>query len=221
MNDNGIRNEKKVLKIGLPSLHSRLHAKVMEILNLPCYKNSQRLVFYSGSAVIFFLRPWDLPKMVELGYIDLAFCGIDTVIELGVNVSIYHRFKEFQSSIGFCKRIGVKLIEENPILVATEYPRIAKEYLNCKYKNYEIIQVKGATEAYPHLEGISAIVDIVESGQTLRANHLHLVEEIEYTYPCLIHNPKFDIVEKDLNVVNLSSLIGNALKLDLIEIEDV
>ncbi len=210
MNDNN-KIENKILKIGLPSLHSRLHPKVMKILDLPCCEDSQRLVFCSELAVIFFLRPWDLPKMVELGYIDVAFCGMDTIFELEVNVSVYHQFKELQSPICFCKRNGVTLTTENSILIATEYPKIARDYLSRKYANYKLLHVHGAAEAYPHLEGISAIVDIVESGGTLRENNLHLVDEIFYTYPCLIHNMGFDLIEADLSVIKIMNLVAKSL----------
>lgn len=210
----------KNIKIGLPSLHSRLHPKVMGILGLPCCTNSHRLVYYWDTAAVFFLRPWDLPKMVELGYLDVAFCGFDTIQELGVHVSMYQKFMGFKSLVGFCKRIDLESAKDKCLVVATEYPGMAREYLKQKYKDFKIIHIRGASEAYPHLDGISAIVDIIESGKTLKGNHLYLVEKIGYTCPCLIHHKTFDTTGNDLSVGHLAHLIGNAIKSDLMEIQN-
>ncbi len=213
--ESNTEKDKRRIKIGIPSSRSRLHPKVMGILGLPCYTDSHRLVFYSESATVFFLRPWDLPRMVEFGHIDVAFCGLDTVIELGVHVTVHQRFENLQSPIALCKRIGIELVNEEQLFVATEYPEITRKYLRNHYDNFEIIYVKGATEAYPHLDGISAIVDIVETRGTLTGNHLHLVDTITYTYPCLIQGKNNTLSEEKLSIERLAHLIQNALKLNL------
>ncbi len=208
------KTDKGRLKIGLPSSHSRLHPKVMRIVGLPCCTNSHRLVFYSESAIVFFLRPWDLPKMVELGYIDVAFCGLDTVRELDARVVIHQQFKNLQSPIAFCKRIDTELTYGGRLFVATEYPQVTRAYLETRYDNFEIIPVKGATEAYPHLDNISAIVDIVETGNTISRNHLHVVDQITYTCPCLIYRMNSTISKEELKIEKLARLIQKALELD-------
>jgi len=202
------------LKIGLPSIHSRLHPKVMDVLGLPSRVDSKRLVFYSPSLVLFFLRPWDLPSMVETGYLDVAFCGIDTVREREVEVTVIERFQHKKSRIAFCKRTDMDLKRQERITVATEYPNITRKYLEGKYTDVSVLHIKGAAEAYPHIGEISAIVDVVETGDTLKGNNLELVDEIMDTFPCLIAGKSCAQSGEILNTAYLLHQVKEALAID-------
>ena len=196
------------LRIGVPSVRSRLHEKVMNTLNLPLYDNPQRLVFYTDDAVVFLLRGWDLASMVQASKLDIAFCGIDTIEELSSNVVISKHFEDMKSPIGLCKRKDVDLEGRNHVVVATEYPNLTKRSLRDRFASLEIIPVHGATEALAHLDNIDAIVDIIETGQTLESNNLHLLEVLSYTYPCIIHNVDGETHLPDFQ--DLATYIANA-----------
>lgn len=197
------------LRIGIPSIRSRLHEKVMNILNLPSYDNPQRLVFYTDEAIVLFLRGWDLASMVQAFKLDIAFCGIDTIEELGSNVLISEHFVEMKSPIALCKRKDVDLDGRKHLVVATEYPNLTRRSLTDRFEILEVIPVHGATEALAHLDNVDAIVDIVETGQTLESNNLHLVEVLSYTYPCIIRNVADKTPVPDLQ--DLTTYIANAL----------
>jgi ATP phosphoribosyltransferase len=96
----------------------------MNILNLPPYDNPQRLVFYTDEAVVFFLRGWDLASLVQTSRLDVAFCGIDTIEELGSNVLISEHFVEMKSPIALCKKKDVDLEGRDHLAVSTEYPNM-------------------------------------------------------------------------------------------------
>ena len=197
------------IRIALPSLHSRLHIKAQKLLKLPLHLDSQQLVYHSSEAIIYFLRPWDIPMLVESGLIDVAFCGYDTIIELNVDILVKERFQEMQAPIALCKPSDLNL--NNGISIATEYYNITNNFLSNKFKRYKIIKVRGASEAYPYLDGISAIVDIVETGNTIKKNKLELFEIITYTYPCLIQTKKRSTLI-EINIENLSKIIRKAIK---------
>jgi ATP phosphoribosyltransferase len=197
------------LRIGIPSIRSRLHEKVMNLLNLPSYDNPQRLVFYTDEAVVFFLRGWDLASITQASLLDIAFCGIDTIEELGSDVLISKHFVEMKSPIALCKKKDVDLEGRNHLVVATEYPNLTRRALSDRFESLEIIPVHGATEALAHLDNVDAVVDIVETGQTLESNNLHLVEVLSFTYPCLITNVDHETPLPDFQ--DLTTYIANAL----------
>jgi ATP phosphoribosyltransferase len=205
-----IISQRSKLRVALPSVRSRLHPKIMHCLSLPPSTDSHHLVFSSSKVEVFFLRPWDIPSLVAEGRLDAAFCGSDVIFELQADVEICQEFEEFRAPLVLCKRKEVDLDEICPLTVATEYARITKEYLLRKVKEFRILQVQGACEAYPHLAGVSAIVDIVETGATLRANSLEIVDSVGSTLPCLIQckNPE---PSRRLGVAEWRDLIVDAL----------
>jgi ATP phosphoribosyltransferase len=145
-------------------------------------------MFSSDQVEVFFLRPWDLPLLVEGGRLDAAFCGTDVVSELQLEVNICHEFDQYRAPLAFCTKVGENLDHLSQLVVATEYPRITEGFLRKRGRRYTILRVQGACEAYPHLQGVSAIVDIVETGETLRANGLEVLEIADFTSPCLVQN---------------------------------
>jgi ATP phosphoribosyltransferase len=181
----------------------------MKICNLQPYDNPQRLVFYSKEAILFLLRGWDLASMVQNSRLDVALCGADTILELGLNVGISERFEDMKSPIGLCKRKDL-VLKKNHLTVATEYPNLTRRSLNGRFDRLEVIHVHGATEALPHLNNVDAIVDIVETGQTLESNNLELIEILTYTYPCIVQNVRGNCQISRLRLQDLTTHIANA-----------
>ena len=179
----------------------RLAQKTLELLEelgITCQemkdKNSRKLIFVNEELKLkFFLAKGpDVPTYVEYGAADIGVVGKDTIMEEGRKV---HEVLDLQ--FGKCRMCvcGPKSAEEllkhrELIRVATKYPNIAKDYFyNKKHQTVEIIKLNGSIELAP-LVGLSeVIVDIVESGSTLRENNLDVLEEVCPLSARMIVNP--------------------------------
>lgn len=123
----------------------------------------------------------DVPTYVEYGAADLGIVGKDTIMESGKNI-----YEVMDLGFGKCKmaiagpsKMKEKMTGRNMIRVASKYPHIAKDYFhNVKGQTVDIIKLNGSVELGP-LVGLSeVIVDIVESGKTLKENGLEVLEDI-------------------------------------------
>ena len=179
----------------------RLAKKTMELLGqlgITCEeiqdKNSRKLIFVNEELKLkFFLAKGpDVPTYVEYGAADIGVVGKDTILEEGRKV---HEVCDL--GFGKCRMCvcGPKSAEEllkhhELIRVATKYPKIAKDYFyNKKHQTVEIIKLNGSIELAP-LVGLSeVIVDIVETGSTLRENGLDVLEEVCPLSARMIVNP--------------------------------
>lgn len=129
-----------------------------------------------GSVRFLLLKPDDVPTYVEYGVADLGVSGRDVLLERR-----YDLYQPLDLGIGRCRmcvagRLGAT-VGARP-RVATKFARIATEHFARKGVQAEVIYVGGSVELAP-LVGLSdVIVDIVESGATLRDNDLHVLEEI-------------------------------------------
>lgn len=146
-------------------------------------KNSRKLIFANEDlGVRFFLaKANDVPTYVEYGAADIGISGKDTIMEEGRKL-----YEVMDLGFGKCRMCvcgpesaGEFLKHHELIRVATKYPNIAKDYFyNKKHQTVEIIKLNGSIELAP-LVGLSeVIVDIVETGSTLRENGLTVLEEI-------------------------------------------
>lgn len=146
-------------------------------------KNSRKLIFANEDlGVRFFLaKANDVPTYVEYGAADIGISGKDTIMEEGRK--LYEvmdlRFGKCRMCVCGPESAGELLKHHELIRVATKYPNIAKDYFyNKKHQTVEIIKLNGSIELAP-LVGLSeVIVDIVETGSTLRENGLTVLEEI-------------------------------------------
>lgn len=146
-------------------------------------KNSRKLIFTNEELKLrFFLSKGpDVPTYVEYGAADIGVVGKDTILEEGRKV---HEVLDL--GYGKCKMCVCGYKDAAPLLqhhelirVATKYPNIAKDYFyNKKHQTVEIIKLNGSIELAPIVGLSEVIVDIVETGSTLRANGLTVLEEI-------------------------------------------
>lgn len=144
---------------------------------------TRKLVFSNEEhKVKFFLaKASDVPTYVEYGVADIGVVGKDTILE--ENRKLY---EVLDLGFGVCKmcvcgpkEAKEKLKHNELIRVATKYPRIAKDYFyNKKQQTVEIIKLHGSVELGPVVGLSEVIVDIVETGSTLRENGLEVLEEI-------------------------------------------
>ena len=134
----------------------------------------------------------DVPTYVEYGAADIGVVGKDTILEEGRKV---HEVLDL--GYGKCKMCVCGYKDAAPLLqhhelirVATKYPNIAKDYFyNKKHQTVEIIKLNGSIELAPIVGLSEVIVDIVETGSTLRENGLEVLEEVCPLSARMIVNP--------------------------------
>lgn len=168
----------------------RLAQRTMELfrqIGITCEemedKSSRKLIFVNEEMGLkFFLAKGpDVPTYVEYGAADIGIVGKDTILEEGRKL-----YEVLDLGYGKCRMCvcgpasAAELLQHNRLIrVATKYPNIAKDYFyNKKHQTVEIIKLNGSIELAP-LVGLSeVIVDIVETGTTLRENGLDVLEEV-------------------------------------------
>lgn len=168
----------------------RLAERTMELfekLGIPCTemkdKSSRKLIFVNEDLKIrFFLAKGpDVPTYVEYGAADIGIVGRDVILEEGRKL-----YEVLDLGYGKCKMCvcgptsASELLQTNKrIRVATKYPNIARDYFyNRRHQTVEIIKLNGSIELAPIVGLSEVIVDIVETGSTLRENGLEILEEI-------------------------------------------
>ncbi|MFA9375674.1 MAG: ATP phosphoribosyltransferase [Lachnotalea sp.] len=145
--------------------------------------DSRKLIFVNEELKLkFFLaKAPDVPTYVEYGAADIGIVGRDTILEEGRRL-----FEVLDLGFGKCKmcvagpKSAIELLQHHELIrVATKYPGIAKDYFyNKKHQTVEIIKLNGSIELAPIVGLSEVIVDIVETGSTLRENGLDVLEEI-------------------------------------------
>lgn len=146
-------------------------------------KQSRKLIFTNEELGIrFFLaKANDVPTYVEYGAADIGIVGKDTILEEGRRL-----YEVLDLGIGKCRMCvcgpesARELLQHHELIrVATKYPAIAKDYFyNKKHQTVEIIKLNGSIELAPIVGLAEVIVDIVETGSTLRENGLTVLEEV-------------------------------------------
>ena len=154
---------------------------------------SRKLLISSSDASIEFLivKPGDVPVYVESGAADLGITGTDVLRESGADV-----LEPLELQFGFCRLVvAVPVGASYPILpgggtarVATKYPRLAQAFFASAGRPVDIIEVGGSVEVAPLLNLSHWIVDLVDTGNTLRANGLVMQETIMHCGAVLVAN---------------------------------
>lgn len=157
-------------------------------------KDTRKLIFVNEELKLrFFLAKGpDVPTYVEYGAADIGVVGKDTILEENRNV-----YEVLDLGFGKCRMCvcgpesARELLKHHErIRVASKYPRIAKEYFyDKKHQTVDIIKLNGSVELGPLVELSDVIVDIVETGSTLRENGLEVLEEICPLSARMIVNP--------------------------------
>ena len=168
----------------------RLAQKAMDLfgrLGISCEemkdKASRKLIFANEElGMRFFLaKASDVPTYVEYGAADLGIVGKDTILEEGRKLYEVLDLRTGRCRMCVCgpESARERLKHHELIRVATKYPHIAKDYFyNRKYQTVEIIKLNGSVELAPIVGLSDVIVDIVETGSTLRENGLVVLEEV-------------------------------------------
>ena len=146
-------------------------------------KDTRKLIFVNEDLKLrFFLAKGpDVPTYVEYGAADIGVTGKDIILEEGRKL-----YEVMDLGFGKCRMCVCgpesareKLQHHELIRVASKYPNIAKDYFNnIKHQTVEIIKLNGSVELAPIVGLAEVIVDIVETGATLRENGLEVLEEV-------------------------------------------
>lgn len=173
-----------MLNIALPK--GRLGEKVYAMFAAAGFEcpavleNSRKLVFDNEAAGVryFWVKPSDVAIYVERGAADVGVVGKDILLEYRPDV-----YELLDLNVGRCRMAvaAPESFQDNPdrtLRVATKFSRIARDYYSSVGRDIDIIHLNGSIEIAPILGLSDVIVDIVETGATLRENHLAVVEEI-------------------------------------------
>ncbi len=146
-------------------------------------EDSRRLIFRNEEQKLnFFLSKGpDVPTYVEYGAADIGVVGSDIIMEENRRA-----YEVLDLGFGKCRmcvcgpeKARVLLQHHEMIRVATKYPNIARDYFyNRKHQTVDIIKLNGSVELGPIVQLSDVIVDIVETGSTLRENGLDVLEEV-------------------------------------------
>lgn len=166
---------------------ARKTLQIFEEIGITCDEmkdeNSRKLIFTNEDLKLrFFLaKATDVPTYVEYGAADIGIVGKDTILEEGRKLYEVLDLKTGNCRMCVCGPQSSRelLMHHELIRVATKYPNIAKDYFyNKKHQTVEIIKLNGSIELAPIVGLSEVIVDIVETGATLRENGLTVLEEV-------------------------------------------
>jgi ATP phosphoribosyltransferase len=168
----------------------------------------------SGRYSFIFVKPSDVPVYVEYGVADAGICGRDVLMESSADVH-----EPLDLRFGACRMVVAGRPESaergyNPLAtarIATKYPRLTADYFQRKGVPVETIVLSGSVELAPTLGLSEHIVDLVETGRTLRENGLVVIDTItESTARLIVNRASFHIkrtVVADL-IASLSRALG-------------
>lgn len=202
----------KLLNIALPK--GRLGEKVYDIFEKAGYgcpsihENNRKLIFENEETGVryFWVKPSDVAIYVERGAADIGVAGKDILLEYSPDV-----YELCDLQMGKC-RMAVAAKDDffdNPertLRVATKFPNITKKYYSTLSREIDIIKLNGSIEIAPILGLSDVIVDIVETGTTLKENNLRPYETIVSISARLISNKvsykfKNDVIGKIANAI--------------------
>ncbi|MEG0911842.1 MAG: ATP phosphoribosyltransferase [Ruthenibacterium sp.] len=183
-----------MLNIALPK--GRLGDKVYDLFAAIGYdcaamrEDNRKLVFENAEKGVRYLlvKPSDVAIYVEHGAADIGVVGKDTLLETRPEV-----YELLDLRLGICRlAVAAKNNWQEdlslPLRVATKYPHVAKEYYDAQCRRVELIKLNGSIELAPILGLSDVIVDIVETGSTLRENDLKVFATVAQSSARLIAN---------------------------------
>lgn len=204
-----------MLNVALPK--GRLGEKVYKTFaaaGFPCpelLEESRKLIFENKEAGVryFWVKPSDVAIYVERGAADIGVAGKDILLEYSPDV-----YELSDLGLGVCRMAvaAPKDFRDNTsrtLRVATKFRNIASEFYNAKGRDIDIIHLNGSIEIAPILGLSDVIVDIVETGTTLKENNLEVFETIVPISARLIANKssfkfKSEQIEKIVREIELS-----------------
>lgn len=206
-----------MLNIALPK--GRLGEKVYDLLEKLGYEcpeikgDNRKLIFENNEQNLRFMlvKPSDVGIYVEKGVADIGVVGKDILIESEPNV-----YELLDLGFGKCKfSIAAKngYIEDldRPLIVATKFTNVAKKYFDSINRDVELIKLNGSIEIAPIIGLSDVIIDIVETGNTLKENNLSVINDIADISARVIVN-KSSYRFKNIRITEMIDKIEEAIK---------
>lgn len=173
-----------MISVALPK--GRLGEKVYKIFEQIGYgcpevlEDSRKLIFENADNRVcyFWAKPSDVPIYVEHGAADVGIAGLDILLEQQPDVFELLDLGFGKCSVAVAGKTGAMSGRCKTLRVATKFPNIAKKYFAEQSREIEIIKLNGSIELAPIVKLSDVIVDIVETGKTLKENNLEVLEKI-------------------------------------------
>ena len=190
----------------------RIHKAVMKYLadsgyEFPTYsEESRRLIFEDakGQLKVTLVKSPDVAVYVERGAADVGIVGKDVLLEEAPGADVY---EVMDLGIGWGRMAvagiaGKKVDMTKRITIGTKYPRIARSYFEANHHSVDIIKLNGSVELAPIVGLSDVIVDIVETGNTLKANGLEVLNYFMDFSARMICNPvSFKMKYRDIQLL--------------------
>jgi ATP phosphoribosyltransferase len=148
---------------------------------------TRRLVFDRGGIEWIFVKDGDVPVYVEHGAADAGIAGLDQILEHECTA-----YQPVEFPFGHCRMMLIAAPGAPPLSkVATKYPRITRQFLDQRGVHAEIVPLNGSVELAAVLNLTSHVVDLVETGETVRIHKLEMQEVVAEISPRLIVGKNF------------------------------
>jgi len=199
------------IRLGIPS-NERLLKKTLDLLHSAEIPIQHKSRFYQGRGErwsrleVFFLRSRDIVRFIDAGSLDMGISTEEILDEAESQVRVICPLDFSHSKIVVASQKYSTLAELSGKIVATSYYNITKKYFKEQgIQNIRVLPAQGTVEAFPLLNLSDAIVDLVETGDTLKANNLDVLAEVRSQQAVLIARPDLSHEqEKDLKFIQKS-----------------
>ncbi|MGD8543916.1 MAG: ATP phosphoribosyltransferase [Candidatus Bathyarchaeota archaeon] len=153
---------------------------------------------------IIFARAFDVPIYVQYGAADLGITGHDIILERQAEVHelLDLGFGKCQLVVAVPENLDARSVKDLPAVakVATEYPNLSQKYFENAGKQVEILVIRGTAELAPTLGLAQIIVDVTETGETLRKNKLKVIDTVlESTCKLACNKITYRVFENEIN----------------------
>lgn len=182
-----------MLRVALPK--GRLFEETLKLflkkgIITEAFEEGRRLSIKRDGFEFLLVKPFDVPVYVENGVADLGVVGRDVLLERKPDLYVL-----CDLNIGFCRIVLAgkeedksKYKKSSYLRVATKYPRITQEFFENRGIRCKVIPLSGSVELSPLIGLSDFIVDLVQTGRTLKENNLVIIEEITHSTAMLVCN---------------------------------
>lgn len=180
------------MRIAIPK--GRLQENVLAVFEAAGYDvptdadlRTRKLVFSRGGIEWIFVKDCDVPVYVEHGAADAGIAGLDQILEHDCSA-----YQPVEMPFGHCRMMLIgapdapRLTRDVMAKIATKYPRIARQYLDANALRAELVPLGGSVELAAVLNLTSHVIDLVETGETVRVHRLELQDVVAEITPRLI-----------------------------------
>ena len=146
---------------------------------------------WSDDCSLFIAKPKAIPELIASKFCEFGICGYDMVknSEYENDIELLQHTGLNKVKICLCSKYNMNELKKlkRPVIVATEFETLANHYFNKLGIPYYILNTAGSTEGYINI-GADCIIDVVETGETIRANNLNIIDTLIETDTCIFEH---------------------------------